>query len=75
MRTSSAIRSAAIRCRHRAPATFSHIFLPTADWTLEEGMVFHMSVSAGGIAISETVLVTKAGHERLTRSLGRVFQV
>ena len=34
-----------------------------------------MSVSAGGIAISETVLVTKAGHERLTRSLGRVFQV
>jgi Xaa-Pro dipeptidase len=54
---------------------FSHIFLPTAGWTLEEGMVFHMYVSADGIAISETVLVTRTGHECLTRSPRQVFQV
>ncbi|EJN08764.1 Xaa-Pro aminopeptidase [Bradyrhizobium sp. YR681] len=54
---------------------FSRIFLPTADWTLEEGMVFHMYVSADGIAISETVLVTATGHECLTRSPRQVFQV
>ncbi|TWH98721.1 Xaa-Pro dipeptidase [Bradyrhizobium daqingense] len=42
---------------------FSRVFLPTADWTLEEGMVFHMYVSADGIAISETVLVTEAGRD------------
>lgn len=47
---------------------FSHIFLPTAHWTLEESVVFHMHVSADGIAISETVLVTETGHECLTRS-------
>ena len=54
---------------------FSRVFLPTADWTLEEGMVFHMYVSADGVAISETVLVTETGHERLTRSPRQVFQV
>ncbi|WP_456623333.1 MULTISPECIES: M24 family metallopeptidase [unclassified Bradyrhizobium] len=54
---------------------FSRIFLPTAHWTLEEGMVFHMYVSADGIAISETVLVTETGHECLTRSPRQVFQV
>jgi Xaa-Pro aminopeptidase len=54
---------------------FSRIFLPTADWMLEEGMVFHMYVCADGIAISETVLVTKTGHERLTRSPRQLFQV
>jgi Xaa-Pro aminopeptidase len=54
---------------------FSHIFLPTADWTLEEGMVFHMYVSADGFAISETVLVTKTGHDCLSRSPRQVFEV
>lgn len=54
---------------------FSRTFLPTAHWTLEEGMVFHMYVSADGIAISETVLVTETGHECLTRSPRQVFQV
>ncbi|SFJ85168.1 Xaa-Pro dipeptidase [Bradyrhizobium sp. cf659] len=54
---------------------FSRIFLPTAHWTLEEGMVFHMYVSADGIAISETVLVTETGHECLTRSPRQVFEV
>ena len=54
---------------------FSRIFLPTAHWTLEEGMVFHMYVSADGIAISETVLVTATGHECLTRAPRQVFRV
>jgi Xaa-Pro dipeptidase len=54
---------------------FSRIFLPTADWSLEEGMVFHMYVSADGIAMSETILVTGTGHERLTRSPRQVFQI
>jgi Xaa-Pro dipeptidase len=54
---------------------FSYVFLPTSDWTIEEGMVFHMYVSADGIAISETVLVTETGHELLTRSPREVFQV
>jgi Xaa-Pro dipeptidase len=54
---------------------FSRVFLPTADWALEEGMVFHMYISADGIAISETVLVTQTGHECLTRSPRQLFQV
>ena len=54
---------------------FSRIFLPGADWTLEEGMVFHMYVSADGLALSETVLITEAGHERLTQAPRQVFQV
>ncbi|MHC2620442.1 Xaa-Pro aminopeptidase [Bradyrhizobium huanghuaihaiense] len=54
---------------------FSRVFLPNVDWTLEEGMVFHMYVSADGIALSETVLVTEAGHECLTRAPRQVFRV
>ena len=54
---------------------FSRVFLPTAEWILEQGMVFHMYVSADGIAISETVLVTETGHECLTRSPRQVFRV
>ncbi|MDA9397674.1 M24 family metallopeptidase [Bradyrhizobium sp. CCBAU 45389] len=54
---------------------FSRVFLPTVDWRLEEGMVFHMYVSADGLALSETVLVTNAGHECLTRAPRRVFQI
>lgn len=54
---------------------FSRFFLPTAEWTLEQGMVFHMYVSADGIAINETVLVTETGHECLTRAPRQVFQV
>jgi len=34
-----------------------------------------MYVSADGIAISETLLVTKTGHECLTRSPRQLFQV
>lgn len=47
---------------------FTRSFTPVADWPLEAGMVFHVYASAGGAAISETVLVTQAGPERLTQS-------
>jgi len=47
---------------------FTRLFVPTARWALEPGMVFHMYVSAQGLAFSETVLVTDAGAERLTQS-------
>jgi Xaa-Pro dipeptidase len=46
---------------------FTWVFLPTSDWTVEEGMAFHMYTSAGGIAISETVVVGADGAERLTK--------
>ncbi len=36
------------------------------DWELREGMVFHMLALASGFGISETVLVTEDGIERLT---------
>jgi len=45
---------------------FTRLFIPTATWALEPGMVFHMYVAALGLAFSETVLVTDAGAERLT---------
>ncbi|HXJ83129.1 MAG TPA: Xaa-Pro peptidase family protein [Candidatus Methylomirabilis sp.] len=47
---------------------FTRMFVPTADWVLEPGMVFHMYVSARGLAFSETVAVTESGAERLTRA-------
>lgn len=36
------------------------MFIPTANWALEAGIVFHMYVSAMGLAFSETVAVTGA---------------
>lgn len=45
---------------------FSRCFHPAADWRLEAGMVFHMYVSAQGMAFSETIAVTATGVERLT---------
>lgn len=52
----------------RTPRTsdFSRVFLPNARWRLEEGMVFHMYVSAGGLGFSETVVVEAKGCRRLT---------
>ena len=47
---------------------FSHAFLPTSDWPLQAGMMFHMDTSADGIGVSEKVLVTANGGERLTRT-------
>jgi Xaa-Pro dipeptidase len=52
---------------------FTRIFLPTSEWTLEAGMVFHMYTSARGMAFSETVLVTERGPERLTRLERQLF--
>lgn len=52
---------------------FSRIFTPAADWTLEEGMVFHMYLWARGLSISETVAVTRDGVERLTTLERRLF--
>lgn len=52
---------------------FTWVFLPTSEWELEEGMVFHMYTSASGIAISETVLVGPNGGERLTKTERRLF--
>lgn len=46
---------------------FTRILHPEAHWTMEAGMVFHIYASAGGAAISESVLVTEDGSERLTR--------
>ncbi|WP_244832050.1 Xaa-Pro peptidase family protein [Caballeronia sp. TF1N1] len=54
---------------------FTRVFLNNADWVLEEGMIFHMYVSANGIAFSETVLVTDDGIELLTRNPRRLVVV
>jgi Xaa-Pro dipeptidase len=53
---------------------FTRILIPTADWLLESGMVFHLYTSARGLAFSETVLITEAGHERLTCSERRLLE-
>jgi len=52
---------------------FTRAFVPTADWVLEPGMVFHMYTGARGMAFSETVLVGDGGAERLTRLERRLF--
>jgi Xaa-Pro dipeptidase len=52
---------------------FTWVFLPNSEWILEEGMVFHMYASAGGIAISETVLVGPNGGELLTATGRKLF--
>ncbi|WP_459618308.1 M24 family metallopeptidase [Bordetella sp. 2513F-2] len=53
---------------------FSRVFLPDSNWVLEPGMVFHMYVSAAGVAFSETILTTETGIERLTRAPRRLFE-
>ncbi len=52
----------------RTPRTsdFSRVFLPDADWPLEEGMVFHVYTTAARLGFSETVVVTPEGGRRLT---------
>ncbi len=45
---------------------FTRILHPGADWVMEPGMAFHIYASAGGAALSESVLVTEAGPELLT---------
>jgi Xaa-Pro dipeptidase len=59
----------------RTPRTsdFSRVFLPNARWPLEEGMVFHMYVSAAGLGFSETIMVEAAGSRRLTSAPRRML--
>ena len=45
------------------------------DWELKEGMVFHMLALACGFGISETVVITKTGFERLTPANERTLIV
>ncbi len=54
----------------RTPRTsdFSGTFLPTSDWPLEEGMVFHLYATARGLGFSETIVVGKQGGIRLTKA-------
>lgn len=52
---------------------FTRVFLPTSNWVLEEGMVFHMYMAASGVGLSETVLVGPGGCERLTKIERRLF--
>jgi Xaa-Pro aminopeptidase len=53
---------------------FNRIFTPTADWTVEAGMVVHMYTSAHGLAMSESILVTESGSERLTKTERTIFE-
>lgn len=46
---------------------FTRILHPLSDWRVEENMVFHLYASAGGVSMSETVLVGPEGGERLTQ--------
>lgn len=55
------------------PSDFSYALHPNANWRLETGMVFHMYVSAVGIAFSETVMVGSDGSRRLTQTPRQFF--
>lgn len=51
-------------------------FREGASLVLESGMVFHMlSVMRVGLVISDTVLITPSGHERLTTTRRALFEV
>ncbi len=44
-------------------------FREDATWELQAGMIFHMlSVMRVGLVVSDTILITELGHERLTRT-------
>jgi Xaa-Pro dipeptidase len=46
---------------------------PGCTWTFEPGMVFHTYVLARGFGMSETILVTGTGHQRLTNFPRQLF--
>ncbi|WP_197434329.1 Xaa-Pro peptidase family protein [Agrobacterium vitis] len=52
---------------------FTRVFLADSDWRLEENQVFHMYAWAGGMAFSETVVVTPEGGKCLTKMERRLF--
>ncbi|MBX9450630.1 MAG: Xaa-Pro peptidase family protein [Mesorhizobium sp.] len=53
---------------------FTRAFTPRSEWRIEKGMTLHMYTSAKGLAISETMLVTSTGAERLTQTPRQIFQ-
>jgi Xaa-Pro dipeptidase len=59
----------------RTPRTsdFSGVFLPTSNWVLQEGMVFHLYATAQGLGFSETVVVGRDGGIRLTQTPRRIL--
>ncbi len=50
------------------PGEMNREFTASADFVIEEGMVFFMLVLAKGLGFGDTVLVKRDGVERLTRS-------
>jgi len=60
----------------RTPRTsdFVKCFLPTSNWPLETGMVFHVYTSARGLGFSETVVVTPEGGRRLTQTPRKILE-
>jgi Xaa-Pro dipeptidase len=52
---------------------FSRVFLPSANWALEEGMVFHVYTTAHGLGFSETVVVRPDSGERLTKAPRKIL--
>jgi len=50
-------------------------FNEQSDWAVEEGMAFHMLALARGFGISETVVITKHGCERVTSGVPREIVV
>jgi Xaa-Pro dipeptidase len=52
---------------------FTRVFLADSEWRLEENSVFHMYAWAGGMAFSETVVVTPNGGRRLTKMDRKLF--
>ena len=40
---------------------------PIATWSFRPGMTFHTYVLARDFGMSETILITESGHERLTK--------
>ena len=46
---------------------------PGCDWSFEAGMTFHTYVLARGFGMSETIVITDDGYERLTNFPRRLF--
>lgn len=56
-----------------SPGEFLYEFTPQLEFTLEEGMVFHMILSAVGRGISDTIVVTAAGIKFITQFPRELF--
>ena len=48
------------------PAAPALLAVAASDWRFEAGMTFHSYAKVGPMLLSETILVTEAGYERLT---------